>query len=1048
MGRDGRTYLFSGDQFVSYAGESYTDAEIDGDPQPIAAHWGGLTSVTLAYVRDGKTYLFEPPDEDGIMQYLVYSGRDYRQPDAGFPQRADAAFWGIPEDHQATFAQVDAVLVQGPTTLLLSGEQCLVLDEETGHWSYPRPIGRLWRGFPFGDSFGDLPEGPDGQTAPAGLTTAFTGADGATYFFSRDRFTRYDGRAFSPPRPVRDVWGRARNNFVAAGHRTQVDAAFVDRGTTTFLFSGDQYVRYSGPDYRHVDAGYPKPILANLRTEGVFAALPDSFEDVVADRIAAGADPVIDAVVGNGRSVYVFLGADCHVASRAVAADYELAQTVGHVRNTLAGRHRVDAALVTGEHTFLFSGDQYVRYTGDQYGFVDEGYPRTLATSLPAELGFSVLPEPFSDRIDAAVLGADGVTYLFTADQYLPVDPAVQAAPAPRPVTGTWGKVRNRFTADPADTAVDAAFCSPAGELYVFKDGQYLRYASPRQEYADEGFPRSVRGNWGDLPAPFEAAVDGACVLDGRAYLFSGQTYVRYSGASYHAVDRMYPQPFGQRWAPWADYLLTDVRTVTGFKQLADTYPGDAGGLAGFLDSDQAAVPDPYRVLGLFGWDADELRWLRRQHGFLPGPSQFEEGFEIEFVAAAVDLFAMAGRLGAGPSAVFEQVWSPLYAGDPAAPGSAGLDAAADALQALLLAKQSEPDRPVLVRQLHDETNLLRRDALVAAVMGRDDTLRTARDVFERLLIDVEMGSAGLTSRVREALAATQLYYHRYFLGLEPAAAPAAGTRPGSGKSSRHGGPGCRTTGSGKPTGRCSSTRRTTSGRSSAPPRRRRSRPPERPHAGRDHPPGGAARLPEVPRRVHRGLPSHARRGLRVRPAGFPRGGAPAGAVRGHENRPAAVLLPVLGLPGRRRALRHVVTVGRRQRADRRGQGLPGVRLRPGLRVLGEDRDGHGQRRRRGGRRSQHGSHRPDQGRHPACFRGAQTVLRGPGLLLLLQPQHGMGAGPGPRCGHQPDQHHGPPAACRAVRGPADDGHQRLLITCSYTAAGAAVGPSSASLPS
>ena len=553
-----------------------------------------------------------------------------------------------------------------------------------------------------------------------------------------------------------------------------MDAAFVDQGTTTFLFSGDQYVRYSGPDYRHVDPGYPKPILGNLRTEGVFAALPDSFEDVVADRIAAGGDPVIDAAVGNGRSVYVFLSADCHVASRALQADYELAQTVGRVRNTLASRHRVDAALVIGEHTLLFSGDQYVRYTGGEYGFVDEGYPQALATSLPAELGFSILPEPFSDRIDAAVRGADGVTYLFTGDQYLAVDPAAnQAAPAPQPITGTWGKVRNRFTADPADSAVDAAFCSPAGDLYVFKDGQYLRYQSPGQEYADEGFPRSVQGNWGDLPAPFEAGVDGACVLDGRTYLFCGDAYVRYSGASYHAVDRMYPQPFTQRWAPWADYLLTDVRAITGFKQLADTHPGDGGGLAAFLDSDQAAVPDPYRVLaGLFGWDADELRWLRRQHGFLPGPSRFEEGFQIEFVAAAVDLFAMAG-LGAGPSAVFEQVWSPLYADDPTAPGSLGLDAAADALYRFLIGQQSEPDQPVLVRQLHDEINLLRRDALVAAVLGRDDTLHTARDVFERLLIDVEMGSRGLTSRVREALAATQLYFHRYFVGLEPATVPA-----------------------------------------------------------------------------------------------------------------------------------------------------------------------------------------------------------------------------------------------------------------------------------
>ena len=50
----------------------------------------------LAYVRDGRTYLFGKPDDAGQMRCVVYSGTDYRQPDEGYPAIADAGFWAAP----------------------------------------------------------------------------------------------------------------------------------------------------------------------------------------------------------------------------------------------------------------------------------------------------------------------------------------------------------------------------------------------------------------------------------------------------------------------------------------------------------------------------------------------------------------------------------------------------------------------------------------------------------------------------------------------------------------------------------------------------------------------------------------------------------------------------------------------------------------------------------------------------------------------------------------------------------------------------------------
>jgi hypothetical protein len=812
VGRDGKTYLFSDDQYVVYPDAGTT---IEGDPLPINAHWGGLTSVTLAYVHGGKTYLFEKPYAAGTMRHLVYSGTDYSQPDEGYPAVTDSSFWQAPDG----FPMPDAVLFEGDTMLLLSGERCVSYNEKISRWSYPRPIDRIWPGF------------GQGLDADDGLRAAFTAPDGATYFFFGDTYARYSDGAFSPLAPIRDRWGISRNPFVPEDGTGRVDAAFVWRGEKTYLFSGDRYVRYSGPEYRYVDAGYPKKTAGNLRQEEAFANLPESFEDALAGSI--------DAVIANNRNVYLLIGGSCHAVSQTVAATFELGR-LGRIRNNLAERQRVDAALVAGQHTFLFSGDQYVRYSGSEYDFVDDGYPRAIGDALPDELGIPALPTELLDGIDAAFRGPDGDTYLFKGKQFLQ---GGAPQPALQPVSGRWGKVRNEFT--DGRHAVDAAFVAPTGELYAFRSGQYIRYRPGQLDLVEEGYPRTVKDDWGDLPADFETGPDGAFVFEGRTYLLKGDQYVRYSGERYDAVDRTFPQDFRHRWSGTADYRLSDVHTIVSFVDLARSRPD---GLASFL---LTGAEDPYQYLSdLFGWDIDELRWARRNSGLLRVQTREEALFEIEFLLRLVDLFAVADKLGAGPSEIYASIWTKIFAttdlyrlynsstGDHfyttstaerdnaiaqygyVSEGTAGnvfvaqqpgttdlyrlynsstgdhfyttLTAERDnaiaqygyvsegtacnvfgrqpeptALYRLLERRTSPQDWRTLSAQIHNELNVLRRDALLPTVIALHPELGSSRDLFERLLIDVDMGSVGTTSRVREAIAATQLFLHRYLLDLE-----------------------------------------------------------------------------------------------------------------------------------------------------------------------------------------------------------------------------------------------------------------------------------------
>src|SRR5262249_55386810 len=159
--------------------------------------------------------------------------------------------------------------------------------------------------------------------------------------------------------------------------------------------------------------------------------------------------------------------------------------------------------------------------------FVDDGYPRTLESGLPGEpdLGITALPEEFRNGIDAAFHGG-GATYLFAGKHYLRADDPAQ------PVAGQWGKVRNEFTdsTDPyaAPNTLDAAFVGPDGALYAFRGGQFVRYRPGELEFAEEGYPRTIRDDWGDLPSSFEAGITGAFVFEGRTYLVKDNEYVRY----------------------------------------------------------------------------------------------------------------------------------------------------------------------------------------------------------------------------------------------------------------------------------------------------------------------------------------------------------------------------------------------------------------------------------------------------------------------------------------------------------------------------------------
>lgn len=765
LGQDGKTYLFSGDQFVSYLPGTVVDMAnhaplIDGLPQPIARFWGGLANVRFAYVQNGVTYLAEKPDETGNFRIVRYSTADYSKPDKGYPRFVSFDWWGIPTSYQQEgFQQVDAVLTDEDNLFLIQGQEFIQFNYEKNLWTYARPINLVWRGLAFND---------DNFRS---VLAAFRGSDGLVYFFSQGVFAVVPHNIDNPApagtaTPLLEIklhWGHVDNHLADSGI---VDAAFVWDDRETYLFSGPQYVKYSTNDYRHVDEGYPKLIWESLRQEEPFELLPEIFDTTLQSMASDGIG--LSAAVANMGSVYLFIDAGMLAVSKDLHRSYGI-ESLGKMTNRILERNKIDAAYVNAQgQMMLLAGDQVFKYSDPDFDIVDEGYPRKIR-DVASEMGFGSIDPIFTYDLDAVLrAGAAGTIYLFKGQQYLGSDqPSTQ-----KQIAADWGKVRNNFVPVGTDTnmSLDAAFVSPNGMTYLFKGNQFIRYTNFSQALADEGYPLPIEDNWGNLPAQYEAGIDGGFVFEGKTYLLSnGQSpadseYVRYSRPDYRKIDSIYPQKIADRAARWGDYLLDDIKLLSFFKQKVDETSSGKNSITDFLNGKTIEQADPYETLhAMFGWDISEVKWIQRNNAFLASIDPEETHLNLEIIERMTQIFATTRKLGADPSIVYAEVWQNWF--DPSSPGNAR--AAADNLYRYLANNNSETDWATLQQQLHDELNLIQRDIFIPLSIALDPSLTRPKDLYDLLLIDVLMGSQARTSVVKEAISAIQLYFHRYLVNLE-----------------------------------------------------------------------------------------------------------------------------------------------------------------------------------------------------------------------------------------------------------------------------------------
>jgi peptidoglycan hydrolase-like protein with peptidoglycan-binding domain len=204
---------------------------------------------------------------------------------------------------------------------------------------------------------------------------------------------------------------------------------------------------------------------------------------------------------------------------------------------------------------------------------------------------------------------------------------------------------------------------------------------------------------------------------------------------------------------PTPGRLLTydDWTAVASYARLRRRPGQPAGALPALLTADSPA--DARAALArLLGWSGETTADLVGADGLALGTADLARPAAVERVVAAGELVAAAGVTVRQAAA-----WARLPIDQ----------AAADAARRAVRARYDDAAWLDVAGTLNDPLREARRAALVAYLLPRLGA-RDANALYGRLLIDVEMSPAMTTSRIRQAIASTQLFVQRCLLNVDP----------------------------------------------------------------------------------------------------------------------------------------------------------------------------------------------------------------------------------------------------------------------------------------
>lgn len=590
-GGNGKIYMFKGSQYVRLTGTT-----VDADyPKPIKGNFKGVPNyyeegIMAAMWRGSNehVYLFGREERNNLNTYVRYA--DISKPvDAGYPKYMgglDAgeteALWRDPVQAQLGFGPggdgYKALVEQQIQDAGADWGIVVFVTKYPVYWggyaNTPKIVMRWKVG---GDNFdrvwahetGHMFGAPDEYTSSncdcAAVFGRFFTAKNGNCALCAGKLTMAAGY----PAPIAGNWVGLPATFEAG-----IDAAvFRDENKRVYMFKGNQYIRMTDTT---MDAGYPKPIAGN------WGGLPASFQqgiDAALFRKSNGklyffkgnqyvrlTGTTVDSgypkpIAGNWNGlpaafqqgidaafhrtsndkIYMLKGSQyCRLTESTVDGGYPK-NISGNFAGLPAGfNNGIQAALMHDEREalYLFDGNQYVRMINGEACLMS-GNSDVVCSFTPQHLGW----EAFMTNIDAALYrGDNNKAYLFSGKWYVRFskvgDPKDEGYP--KTIAGNWHGLPSDW-----ENGIDAALWRPSNQkIYFFKGNQYCRLTGAT---VDAGYPKPIAGNWSGLPADFQAGIDAAFhrTSNDKIYFFKGSNYVRLTETT---VDPGYPKPIGTNW--------------------------------------------------------------------------------------------------------------------------------------------------------------------------------------------------------------------------------------------------------------------------------------------------------------------------------------------------------------------------------------------------------------------------------------------------------------------------------------------------------------------
>lgn len=197
-------------------------------------------------------------------------------------------------------------------------------------------------------------------------------------------------------------------------------------------------------------------------------------------------------------------------------------------------------------YLYITLGKNLVRYSDNGVGGPDPGYPKPL-TEL-----FGELPAPFKKGFDTLFEDAKGNVYATKGElciRYSGGNTNKIDEGYPKSIKDEFGTSGTIF-----EHRVEACTLSSDGKLYAFSEEKFICFSDGVPSTPDEGYPKLIEGHWGNLPESWGNRFDTMVLwFNGYIYATRNENYVRYDGRGGNTLNSGYPYPIAGHWGGLKD---------------------------------------------------------------------------------------------------------------------------------------------------------------------------------------------------------------------------------------------------------------------------------------------------------------------------------------------------------------------------------------------------------------------------------------------------------------------------------------------------------------